>query len=687
MPHERLTDAARAVRAWSGRMAHRTGAGARSVWRRVAAAPWSKIGIWAGGVFGVLVLSLLLFVTFADWNALKGPISRMASAATGREIVIHGDLDVDPWSWTPEIRINRLSIGNPERYRERGEFAVIEEAEAAVRLLPLFIGRFDFVRLDLNGADLSLYRSAEGVSNWAGSPATRGRPFNLPAIRRFSLRDGRVRLEDDKRNMLLDAAFTTEESADRRNPGQFALIGEGRIDGRPFTIELTGAPLLNVRRDRPYAFEADVRAGGTRIRADGAIRRPFNFGVWHADVRASGPDLADLYPLIGLALPNTPPYALEGRVRRDGRAYGMPRVAGRVGDSDLAGHFTASRQANDRLLLAGDFRTNDLDFDDLMAVLGGAPDTGETVSAEQRAMAANLAAQGRWLPDAQLDISRVRNMDAQVTYRATRVRSDRFPLRGLSIDIDLDNGLLRLNPMTLQLTQGRIGGALAINAREETPQVDLDVRLSDVRLEAIFARDGDPPLTGALLGRARLSGRGGSVREAAAHANGDVTLVTPSGEVRESLAELTSINVTRGLGLLLTDDESTIGVRCGVASFRVENGIARARSIVFDTETMLIRGEGHIDLREETFDIDIQGEPKQARLIRVAAPISIEGSLRAPEGVELGEAAGQGGLAAALASLVAPLAAVLPFVDAGLAEDANCAALLAGRDEREQRAG
>ena len=279
MPHERLTDAARAVRAWSGRMAHRTGAGARSVWRRVAAAPWSKIGIWAGGVFGVLVLSLLLFVTFADWNALKGPISRMASAATGREIVIHGDLDVDPWSWTPEIRINRLSIGNPERYRERGEFAVIEEAEAAVRLLPLFIGRFDFVRLDLNGADLSLYRSAEGVSNWAGSPATRGRPFNLPAIRRFSLRDGRVRLEDDKRNMLLDAAFTTEESADRRNPGQFALIGEGRIDGRPFTIELTGAPLLNVRRDRPYAFEADVRAGGTRSRADGAIRRPFNFGV------------------------------------------------------------------------------------------------------------------------------------------------------------------------------------------------------------------------------------------------------------------------------------------------------------------------------------------------------------------------------------------------------------------------
>jgi hypothetical protein len=38
--------------------------------------------------------------------------------------------------------------------------------------------------------------------------------------------------------------------------------------------------------------------------------------------------------------------------------------------------------------------------------------------------------------------------------------------------------------------------------------------------------------------------------------------------VREAFAELTGINVTRGLGLLLTEDQSTIAIRCGVASFR-----------------------------------------------------------------------------------------------------------------------
>lgn len=670
-------------RAWSARQAQRAGVGARAAWRRAKAAPWTSIGVWTGGVFGVLAAALILFLTFADWNALRSPISRMASVASGREILIHGDLDVDPWRLNPLIRVQGLHIGNPARYRERGAFAVVDSAEATVRWLPLLIGRLDLVRLDLNGADISLYRSAEGISNWSSTPpGVRGRPLNLPAIRYFSLNGGRIRLEDDKRNMLLEATFTTRESRDARDPGEFAFAGEGQINNRPFKVELTGAPLLNVRRDRAYPFQADVTAGATHIVADGIIARPFNFRNWRADVRGMGADLADLYPLIGLALPNTPPYNLTGRIERSGNVYGMTNVAGRVGDSDLRGSFTATRKRDDRLFLEGDFRTNNLDFDDMLTVLGAPPSIEESANVEQREMAARLRAQGRVLPDAQLDIRRVRNMDARVSYAAARVRSERFPVRSFSMEITLDHGLLTIDPMTLDLNRGRVAGSAAINARGDTPRAELDVRLSNARLESVLAVGDNPPLTGTLVGRARLSGSGMSVREAAANADGDISLVTPHGEVREAFAELTGINITRGLGLLLSDDQSTIPVRCGVASFRVRNGVAQARSIVFDTETMLIRGRGSVSLREETLDLRIEGDPKEARLITIGAPINVRGRWRSPEiGVDVEEAIDQGGVAAALATLVAPLAAVLPFVDLGLAEDANCAALLVGRPQ------
>jgi uncharacterized protein involved in outer membrane biogenesis len=262
-----------------------------------------------------------------------------------------------------------------------------------------------------------------------------------------------------------------------------------------------------------------------------------------------------------------------------------------------------------------------------------------------------------------------------------------LPLRALSLDIILDNGLLRLDPLTIDLTRGRVGGAVAINAQDETPRVDLDVRLSNARLES-FLRVGDQqPLTGSLVGRVQLSGSGASVRDAAANANGQISLVTPSGEVREAFAELTGINVTRGLGLLLTDNDDTILIRCGVASFDVRNGVAHVRSMVFDTETMLIRGGGTVSLRNETLDLDIEGEPKEPRLISISAPITVEGRWRTPRvGVEAENILGQGGFAAALGSFIAPVAAILPFVDAGLADDANCAALLAGR-ETERREG
>ncbi len=259
-----------AFRAWSTRQAVRARAGAQYAWQKTRAAPWPRIGAWASGVFGVLVATLLLFLTFADWNALRGPISRFASAATGREISIQGDLDVDPWRLNPRIRVEGLHIGNPAQFRDRGEFAVVNNAEATVRWLPLLVGHLDFVRLDLNGADISLYRGANGVSNWSPN-AGRGRPLNLPAIRYFSLNEGQLRFEDDKRNLNLEATFTTSESRDTSNPGQFSLAGEGQINNRPFNVDLTGAPLLNVRRDRPYAFQADVTAGGTHEPIDAGL--------------------------------------------------------------------------------------------------------------------------------------------------------------------------------------------------------------------------------------------------------------------------------------------------------------------------------------------------------------------------------------------------------------------------------
>jgi uncharacterized protein involved in outer membrane biogenesis len=210
------------------------------------------------------------------------------------------------------------------------------------------------------------------------------------------------------------------------------------------------------------------------------------------------------------------------------------------------------------------------------------------------------------------------------------------------------------------------------------PYSAIDFRLRGYPLESIIpARGGVPTVTGSALGRARLEGPGASIHDFAAASKGQITLVVPQGRMRSAFAELLGINATAGLFRLLGGDESSVEVRCAVADFRVAGGRATAETFVIDTTPVLARGAGVIDLNSETMNLRIDGETKEARLVRLWSPIVVQGPLTAPNvGVDTGSVVGQAGLAGILGAVVNPLVALLPFVDPGLAEDANCGALI-----------
>jgi uncharacterized protein involved in outer membrane biogenesis len=181
-----------------------------------------------------------------------------------------------------------------------------------------------------------------------------------------------------------------------------------------------------------------------------------------------------------------------------------------------------------------------------------------------------------------------------------------------------------------------------------------------------------------LHARAQLTGAGDSVRTAAANADGAVTLVMPRGRMRQAFAELLGINAGKGLLMLMSKDQTETPVRCAVAEFRVTDGTLAAQRIIMDTGVVVANGSGWISLENETMNLLIDGETKRPRLLRVWAPITVQGRIRQPQlGVRTGDVVAQGGIAAALGALVAPVAALLPFIDPGLADDADCGALIA----------
>jgi uncharacterized protein involved in outer membrane biogenesis len=630
-------------------------------------------------VIGLSLLLLLIvgFLVIFDWNWLRGPVGAIASAQMRRTVVLAGDLDVHPWSLNPSAEIHDLRISQPTWALDAGArpgepMATVGRLEGSLQLADALRGRTVLGYVRVRQAKIHLIRDKDGRGNWEFGARDKGRSARLPAIRRLLIDRADLRLDDAQRKAVFVGVVSTEESTTGETAGRFLLNGDGTLNRARFTARVVGEPLLNISPDRPYRFNARVQAGATRIFADGHIDRPFDLNRFGARFQLSGADMNDLYVLTGVVLPNTPPYRVSAGLVRDGGRWHLNKARGVIGESDIAGQLTVDN-TGDKPMLTANLRSRQVDFDDLGAFFGMRT---RRVGGEIKS---TPTTPGRLLPDATLQVDRIRAMNAEVRYRAEAINAPGLPLRRFSLDLQLNDGVLKMNPISFSLDRGDIKGTVVLDASRSLPRTDVDLKMTGARIEDWVSRrvQGLPVIEGALAARLKLSGTGNSVHRAASNANGSFTLVAPRGEVRQAFAELLGVNASKGLILLLSEDPRTTPLRCAVADFQVKNGVAHSNRILADTGVVLVEGSGSVNLESERMNLRFEGDSKKPRLLRLFMPITVSGPITKPDiGVEAGSAVAQGGFALALGALLSPFAAILPFVDPGLADDANCAALV-----------
>jgi uncharacterized protein involved in outer membrane biogenesis len=550
-----------------------------------------------------------------------------------------------------------------------------------MKLLPLMAGR---LQIDLIAADqpqIHFARDADGRFNWSLPEQPTGPAPRVPPIGRLLISRGVLHYGDARLQLSFLGSVSTDETVTSVGRGRFLLQGHGSMRQASFMAQVRGGPLINIDPHRPYPLSVRLEAAGTRVAMDGVLARAFDPRTIVGRLHASGPDLADLYRLTGVALPATPPYDLSARFSRIGPRFALSGIAGRVGVSDLAGSLSVDAETR-RPFLTADLRSRRLSLLDLSAVVGGVPKhpAGHVLSPMQRATSARLAVEHRVLPDAHLDVARIQSTDASVTYHAASVEAGRFPIHSLALKLSLDRGRLTIDPLTMTLPQGDVAAKVRLDATGAVPREVVDVRLANARLENLIGRGGpNPPMEGGLYAHARLTGRGDSVRAAAASADGEVSAFIAKGAMRQTLAELLGIDATKALLLVLTKNNGDTPIRCAAVDLQARSGVLTTRQLVLDTGVVLATGKGDIDLRDEALNLQLDGKPKKFRLVRIGAPITLKGSLASPKfGVDLGKAAGQLAVSGLLGAAVAPLSALLPFVNPGLAKNADCAELMRG---------
>jgi AsmA family protein len=572
--------------------------------------PSHRILKWSLGTLAALLGLCALLVIALSLVDLKGPLTRYIAKHTGREFKIDGPLEMHLLSMHPTITAERITIGNPS-WNPPGQMALIGKLHVEFAG-PLFSTPLVLSKVQLTNAEFHLLRDAAGHANWhwkaPGILAGRG----LPLIHALSAPNTHLTMDDDRRHLSFDGILSTT-NASPTDP--LEVTGTGQLNGHDVKLKLKGDPLANIERDKPFAFTLDERSSGSYLTAHGTVTHPFDFRQLEMSFEASGNNLKDTYYLAGVILPNSGEYHVSGKFSRDDLKFRLTDLAARTGDSDMQATIATDLHEDGQAYTNIAIHSKRLKLSDL-----GARAAGQAPPEEQP--------KTHLLPTNDINLVGIRRTNNDITFQTEELDVGRFKLAAVKGKMSIQYGLVTVHDVGGKLPDGKVDVHARFDGRNDTPSATLDLTLTDIKLGQLSKKD-PAPIDGPLQGHLNLTGRGRSLHDIAAHANGTVSAVLTDGTMRDSFAELTGIDL-RGVGLMLTKNKKDTSIRCAAANFQAHRGTLTAQTLVIDTDPIVITGGGTIQLDSETLDLQIHGQPKSLRLFRLKAPIDIHGPLAHP---------------------------------------------------------
>lgn len=679
-----------------------------------------KLLLGLAGGLALLAAGLVLAVALFDWNTLKPYVNQRVSAALGRPFAIKGELAVDwqrlaglsgwrgwvPW---PHVRLADVSLGNA-LWARSPTLATLERVEFSLSPLPLLSRRIVIRRIQLTRPAADLQRRADGHANWIFElPETREPSPWMLDIDEIGFDQGHVIFVDEtlKANLevLIDPlgkpipyAAIAGAAADSGPPPRagsaptvqaaappdymFGWKVQGRYKGLPLRGQGKVGGMLALRDTaQPFPLQADVHIGATRAAVTGTLTDPLNLAALNLRLVLAGATMSDLYPLIGVTLPDTPPYATDGRLRaqlRDpaGATFRYQNFNGSVGKSDLYGDITFAMQVP-RPKLSGKLSSRLLRMRDLGPLVGVQPgaaaNAADAKAGEPQGKRRPAQPRDKVLPIQVFRTDRWRVMDADVALAAERILYDeKLPLTGLAVHLVLNNGQLALEPLRFGMAGGSIHAVIHLDGGK-TPMAGR-IRLSarQLRLKQLFPTvKSMQRALGALNGDAALSGSGNSVAALLGSASGEVKLLVNDGVISRALMEIAGLNVGNYVvSKLFGDDE--VRINCGAADLEMKRGLMNTRLFVFDTENALVQISGTASFKDETLDLDISPKSKGMRMFSLRSPLYVKGTFKNPDaGVQVLPLAARGAGVVALGVLLTPAAGLLALIAPSAGEAEN----------------
>ncbi len=643
---------------------------------RITRARAIKLGLFAGLPVAVVVVLMLAW----NWDWFIPLVDSQASAQLGRPVrIAHLHVRLGR---TTRILADDVIVSNPKDFpADTPPLAHIAQLGVDIDIMAYIRHRIISVPLiDVNGPQITLRALADGRNNYtlglktAPPPRPGQQPAPSPRIGDLTIEAGRLQADIPALRTDLTARIETKPAegviAGLGQSSEIAADATGTYAGQPITASLVAGALLTVTdKTRPFPIDLRITHGQTRISLTGTVQDPLAFAGTDLDLALSGANLADLYYLTGIPIPDTPAYRISGKLDYDRKTQRIrfDNFRGAMGHSDLEGTI-AEQPLGKKPDVTMQIASRNVDLADLGGFLGTSP--GHTAARSE-------ASTAKLLPTTRFNLPKLSAANIHLTYKGQHIEGRYIPMDSLILTMDLVDGTIDLHPIIFTVGRGEVRGNVHVApAPGKQLALKADVRFDNVDVSRIMAATHAFRGAGAIGGRATIDGTGNSVSTLLGDGNGGLALYMAGGNLSALLIDLSGLEFGKAL-LSAIGMPSQTPVDCMISDFALNHGLVTTRALLVDTGEALIGGSGHANLRSEAIDFQIETRSKQFSIGNLPTPITITGTLGKPSvGVAPGPLAARGGIAAALGFLAAPLA-ILPTVDFGVGDPHKCAELVA----------
>jgi len=229
-----------------------------------------------------------------------------------------------------------------------------------------------------------------------------------------------------------------------------------------------------------------------------------------------------------------------------------------------------------------------------------------------------------------LDLHLLQMADCNLAVDIQSFSGEQFQMESAKFEIINQSGKLTINPARLIYPQGEINFDLWLDTQLPL-QMSFKAFGKDINPWKTFDLQGSntgKDFKGDLDIDVNLTSSGASAHELAANMAGTIFLTVINGKIRKQLLDLVFVDLIGWSTSKVTGEKYT-DLDCGVADYRVKDGILSTNALFLDSKNIAIVGEGDIDLGDEKIDYVFLPR-KKSRLIHRADPVNVQGPLRDP---------------------------------------------------------